>query len=173
MTNSEEKWVARILTKKETNSKALASHAVFVKNQQLMPCQSLCMKVRIVYIYMRVRDSLLYVCMQTSYLCMCMSAISELSPLSVLKRLWSSHDTGRCRENLSETESRFFTCLECCSCLLQFLSKPSSKWLLTVVSHEVYHGGQPRGIVFVANKVEVWHKSRSHRLWISFVSVRS
>jgi hypothetical protein len=55
MTNSEEKWVASILTKKETNSKALASHAVFVKNQQLMPCQGLCMKVRIVYIYIRVK----------------------------------------------------------------------------------------------------------------------
>jgi hypothetical protein len=39
--------------------------------------------IRIVCIYMRVRDSLLYVCMQTSYLCM--HACYRSSRLSVLK----------------------------------------------------------------------------------------
>ncbi len=84
-------------------------------------CQSLCMKViRIVCIYMRVRDSLLYVCMQTSYLCMCMSAI-----ISAISKL-SSKCVGQTMTGTSSERQRVsFSC--CCSCLLQFFSKPTSK----------------------------------------------
>jgi hypothetical protein len=76
----------------------------------------------------------MYVCRLATCVCVCLQYWS--SCLSVLKRLWSNHDLDVV-ERTSKRQRVCFSCWEFCSCLLQFLSKPSSKRLLTVVSQSV------------------------------------